>query len=302
MPLVSIGLPTFNRAATLERAARSALAQDWPELELVISDNASADDTRAVCEALRALDSRVVYIRQDENLGPLRNFNEVLSRSRGELFMWLGDDDWVDPTYVSHCVRELLQNPDHSLVCGRARYYRHGVLAFAERPVNLHSDSPTRRLVGFYRQVTLNGAFYGVMRRDMALRQPLPDGMGGDWLFVARLAYLGKVRTRETTAIHRSLAGASQSAASLSRLHGERTPRGGWQVAVASNAFGDVRDCATYRGRSRLRRLVLGVAIYALVTARFSPRTWIAAFLEKLGLFRHSRRLLEWRRRRFQRG
>ena len=47
--LLSIGIPTFNRAETLKQAVESLLAQDYPNIELVISDNASTDDTERVC-------------------------------------------------------------------------------------------------------------------------------------------------------------------------------------------------------------------------------------------------------------
>jgi hypothetical protein len=123
--------------------------------------------------------------------------------------------------------------------------------------------------------------------------------MGGDWLFVAQLAYLGKVQTLESTAVHRSLAGSSKSAATLAELHGMRAPRGGnWQLAVARNAFSDVRNGPAYLELSSTRRLVAAVEVYALVIGRFSLKAWVGAALEKLGLFDGARRLLERRRRR----
>jgi glycosyltransferase involved in cell wall biosynthesis len=297
-PLVSIGLPTYNRATSLERAARSALAQDWGELELVICDNGSDDETQALCDALRNADPRVRYVRQATNLGPLRNFQEVLERSRGELFMWLGDDDSLDPSYVSECARVLLANDDHTLVCGRARYYRDGTFAFAERDVNLLADSATRRLAGFYRQVTLNGAFYGVMRRSEVAQVPFVPDVGGDWLLVAHLAFLGKVRTLRSTAIHRSLGGSSRDAAALADLHGMPRMRGGnWQLAVARNALKDVTERPAYSKLPRWRRRLLGTSAFVLVVSRFSLKTWVGSALTKLGLFDRARRLLERRRR-----
>ena len=63
-PLVSVGIPTFNRLIMLRRAVDSALSQDYPNLEVVISDNASTDGTQAWCEQLARRDSRVRYVRQ----------------------------------------------------------------------------------------------------------------------------------------------------------------------------------------------------------------------------------------------
>src|SRR5229473_2324672 len=102
-PLVTIGLPTYNRASELKRAVESVLAQDYSNLELVISDNASTDDTQLVCERFCAQDNRIRYIRQPTNRGAAANFHEVLQRAGGEFFMWLGDDDWLDSSYVAQC-------------------------------------------------------------------------------------------------------------------------------------------------------------------------------------------------------
>ncbi|MEA2274445.1 MAG: hypothetical protein QOI98_3153, partial [Solirubrobacteraceae bacterium] len=113
-PLVSVGLPTFNRAALLKRAIESVLAQDYSNLELIISDNGSPDETQQVCEEFCARDSRVKYIRQLSNRGPRANFLEVLHQARGEFFVCLGDDDWLDSSYISLCTQKLMENADYS--------------------------------------------------------------------------------------------------------------------------------------------------------------------------------------------
>src|SRR5919199_5421053 len=117
-PLVSVGIPTYNRREMLKRAVESVLAQDYTNFEVVISDNASTDGTQALCEDLCLRDERVHYFRQSTNKGPIANFNEVFRRSHGELFMYLGDDDWLDPSYLSQCVSTLLKQPELALVSG----------------------------------------------------------------------------------------------------------------------------------------------------------------------------------------
>jgi glycosyltransferase involved in cell wall biosynthesis len=295
-PLVTIGIPTYNRAATLVHAVESALAQDWSPLEVVISDNASSDETQAYCEDLQRRDERVVYVRQPANIGAEANFSHVLRHASGELFMWLADDDRLDPTYVSACARVLIEQPDHALVCGRAHYYREGELAFAERPVNLTSSSPRARLLGYYGSVTLNGSFYGVTRRAQVAALPFPRI---DWLLVASLAYLGKVRTLDETALHRSIEGASQDSSSLGRRLGlTRRQERNWHLVVARAARDDIRRAAVYRPLRRYERLVLGSSAWLLVVTRFSTKVWLARVLERAGLFGRARAALERRRRR----
>ena len=125
-PLVTIGIPTRNRAALLERAVRSVLAQEGVELEIIVSDNASTDGTRGpVRGALRGRprDSASSGTRQTS---ARRRTSAPSSTSLEPLFMWLADDDWIDPGYVAGVRRVLDEHPDHVVACGRGRYYRGG--------------------------------------------------------------------------------------------------------------------------------------------------------------------------------
>ncbi len=297
-PLVSVGLPTYNRAATLRRAVESVLAQDWGELELVISDNASTDDTEPLCEGFRRADERVRYIRQPVNIGAEANFREALAHSRGELFMWLGDDDWLDTSYVSECARILVEQSDHALVCGRAKYFRDGRFAFAERDVNLLRESGRARLLGFYRTVTLNGPFYGVMRREQLSQLPFPTSLGGDWLLIASLAYLGKIRTLRNVSINRSVEGASKDEEGLARAFGlSRSQARSWHLLVARAAFAEIVRGPVYRPLRKAERLALGSGAFALIAARFSWKVWLGRALARLGLLDRARGALESYRR-----
>ncbi len=79
----------------------SVLAQENPNFELVISDNASTNGTQTVCEDFCRRDNRIRYLQQANNAGPAANFQAVLDAARGELFMWLADDDWLGPLLAS---------------------------------------------------------------------------------------------------------------------------------------------------------------------------------------------------------
>src|SRR3954454_12006058 len=100
-PLVSVGLPVRNAGGSVAGVVTSVLAQDHENLELVISDNASTDDTEEVCRALAAEDPRVTYHRNPENVGLLNNFVAAMGHARGTFFRWVGDDDWLAPEYIS---------------------------------------------------------------------------------------------------------------------------------------------------------------------------------------------------------
>lgn len=208
-PLVSIGLPTYNRATWLPQAIQSALGQTYPNVEVVLSDNASTDGTAEICRDVAARDSRFRYIRQPVNRGAAENFATVLRESRGQYFMWLGDDDWLDLDYVARCVEVLTADPRCSLVCGLARYYAGDQLIADDEVLDLTSDSPSERVLGYLRAVRRNGVFYGIMPRDLITRITNADALGGDWLMIASMAYLGRIRTLPDTHVHRSVAGGS---------------------------------------------------------------------------------------------
>lgn len=119
--LVTIGLPTYNGSKTIRRALDTLLAQTYGNFELIISDNASTDETGKICEDYAARDKRVRYIRQKENIGPLANFKFVTTVARGDYFMWAADDDWWDPKFAETLVDALERNPEYGIAMSSYR-------------------------------------------------------------------------------------------------------------------------------------------------------------------------------------
>ncbi len=88
------------------------MAQTFEDVEIIISDNCSADATEAICREFAQRDSRIRYLRQPENLGAIANFNHVFAEARGEYFKWAAYDDLCEPTFLQRCVDVLDKNPD----------------------------------------------------------------------------------------------------------------------------------------------------------------------------------------------
>ncbi|MGL4240167.1 MAG: glycosyltransferase family 2 protein, partial [Beijerinckiaceae bacterium] len=95
-PRLTVGMPVYNGAATLEAAIRSVLDQTLTDLEVVISDNQSTDATPEICRRLAAEDGRIRYVRQPAALSPTDNFRFVLDAARAPFFMWAAHDDTRD--------------------------------------------------------------------------------------------------------------------------------------------------------------------------------------------------------------
>src|SRR5512140_2438735 len=101
-PAVSILVPVHNRPALLEECARSALAQDFRDFEIVVCDNHSTDGTWDVCERLARENPEIVRIfRNPADLGPVRNWKRCLDEARGRFGKFVYSDDLVHPGFLS---------------------------------------------------------------------------------------------------------------------------------------------------------------------------------------------------------
>jgi glycosyltransferase involved in cell wall biosynthesis len=196
-PLVSIGVPVYNGMPYLRGALESLLTQDEPDIEVVISDNASEDGTEKYCRALVSRDPRVRYFRNDINVGAAKNFQKVLSLSSAPLFAWAAHDDVYRSDFISKCRAVLQARPD-SVLCVPAhrRINETGeLISVRYEPSELASlDLETRLRAHLSRRAWLT--IYGLWRREVLMRigPPLPV-WGSDVILVWRALLLGPVET-----------------------------------------------------------------------------------------------------------
>jgi glycosyltransferase involved in cell wall biosynthesis len=213
-PLVAVGIPTYNRALRLRRAAESVLNQTHRNLRLVISDDGSTDETPQVLSELTAVDHRVCVIRSGQNRGLSENFNVVYAALTGDYVMTLSDDDWIEPDYISQCLGAL--GDDVVLACGIARYLSDGEVVGTGRQTQLTADDPARRVRQYLSAVDQNGLLSGLMPRHVLNRAtPMRNALGNDWLVVASILVQGKAVTVEETSLLREVGGSSGSTAKL---------------------------------------------------------------------------------------
>lgn len=106
--MLTIGIPTYNRSAYLRTALASALGQTSSEVKIIVSDNASTDDTEAV---VGELGGRIRYERAGTNLGPMNNFIRLLELCDTEYFSWLQDDDCLDQRFAERALCAFRANP-----------------------------------------------------------------------------------------------------------------------------------------------------------------------------------------------
>lgn len=237
-PLLTIGIPTYNRESALRRAVESALAQDCGNLEILIADNASSDGTQGYCRALAEREPTVRYIRQPSNRGPTANFNTVLRQARGDHFLFLSDDDWLQPSYSSRCIAWLDAHPDCAMVVGYPRYVREDGASAGGRPIDLRHASPAHRVRAYLRDVDDGAGIYGVLPRAIVDRvSDIRNVSGNDWLFVAEVAALGEILSIAEVTLYRSLGGTSSSYRKLARTLELPAVQGRFPFATVACAF-----------------------------------------------------------------
>jgi len=123
-PLVSVGIPTYNRPDGLRQTLECITGQTYKNLEIIVSDNCSpGPETEAVVREFMAKDPRILYYRQDKNQGSTFNFQFVLEKATAQYFMWAADDDEWESDYIKQCVSALKSNPD-AVLCYSSPYFR----------------------------------------------------------------------------------------------------------------------------------------------------------------------------------
>lgn len=116
-PLVSIHICTFNRANLIGKAIESALAQNYPNIEIIIGDDNSTDNTEEIVKKFIATNQNIFYYKNSENLGITKNRNIAMQKSQGKYIAVLDSDDyWLNENKLTEQVEFLEQNPEYALI------------------------------------------------------------------------------------------------------------------------------------------------------------------------------------------
>ena len=201
-PVVSVVMPAYNAATYLPNTVQSVLEQSFKDLELLIVDDASSDHTFEVVEKLSATDSRITYIKLDENQGVANARNVGVQHSRGEYVAFLDSDDiWlpdklkIQLTFMqqhqvdfSYCSYEVVD--DHGTKIGERK--------ISETKLDYHEMLKGNRI----------GLLTVMLSRKIAQKYPFPEINHEDyacWLSIARngtVAYLASEQILGSIRLH----------------------------------------------------------------------------------------------------
>lgn len=197
-PRVSLGVPVRNGADTIDRCLESILRQDFGDFEVIVSDNASTDETCQRVEEFMIRDPRIRLIRQVQNVGMIENFNRTAREARGGLFRWLGADDWLEPDYLGSCVSTLDAHPDAIVATSGFDLVdpENGTISRQFDGEFLESRDPRRRMARlfwfFHAGLGYYEPNYSLIRREKLLATGLLQiHRNNDWLFSTSLSLMG---------------------------------------------------------------------------------------------------------------
>jgi glycosyltransferase involved in cell wall biosynthesis len=244
-PILSIGFPVYNGEQSLHHVLDSILAQDFHDFEVVICDNASTDNTGAICTGYADRDKRIRYFRNETNMGANPNHDRTFHLSLGKYFMWTAHDLVHLPGMLRRCVETLMHGPPSVvLVYPRCEMIFDGrPLAYdARSSIESREGRPYRRLEKVSRHVLMVNQLYGLMRRDALSKTRLNGSyFSSDYVLLAELAMLGEIWEVPEVLIRRRIDSNRGTAA----VCHDRKAWMGWldsRVGAAKGAWLDTRE------------------------------------------------------------
>jgi glycosyltransferase domain-containing protein len=203
--MITLAIPVYNEETTLRRCLESAVGQKVEGIQIIISDNCSTDLTSDICKEFVSLCPQIEYYRQPINIGAEKNFLFLLQQAKSKYVMFLAGDDWLDNGFISAAIDFLETHPKYIMTTCTSVYYDQvtGDRQFATCSSSIEADEPTERVERFIQNLTDNSEYYGVFHRIALNSDKLPV-VGGDWIWMMKLAFAGKIKSIKGLKIHRT--------------------------------------------------------------------------------------------------
>lgn len=191
-PLVTVGIAVYNDERYVAAAIEDILAQTYPNLEIIISDNCSSDGSQRICREYAGEDTRIRYVRQASNIGAHANFRYLLDNAGGKYFMWAASDDRWDAEFVTRLAHSLEECPEAAVAfCRYAEIDERGDVISDGFDFDFGGSSAVVRVSKFHltRSSRRDAFFYGLFRRDKIVRAQLVEWWGINKPIAMTLAY-----------------------------------------------------------------------------------------------------------------
>lgn len=271
--LLTIGIPAHNETGHLRRTIESCIDQAG---FVIVSDNASTDDTQKICEELAQKYSNLIYIRQEKNIGGSSNFKACFDASKTKYFMWHGAHDYIDAQYSMHMLRAL--ETSDAVGCWPASRWVDSENVeigtsdcwFADR---LSSDIPAERVYALIAHLHDCIGLFGIYRSD-AIRSA-PESyhyiIGGDHVFLYEMAKRGRILISR------------RSVYNWCQTKFEKTDlelRDGWQKSLGNNE--NVTKNSRHEMRERQLEILKSVRVHGGIAGFFKKMKFVKKAKKKL--------------------
>jgi len=188
-PKISIVTPSFNQGHYIEQTIDSVLSQQYPNLEYIIIDGGSTDQT---CEIIRKYEKHLHYWVSEPDSGQTHAINKGLQKASGDVFNWLNSDDYYAPGALQH-VGEAFQTDDVNVFIGRSRVFSGYRTIFETRGADIYPGNLAKTIgwaridqpETFFRKSCidtlgpLNESLHYLMDRDLWIRYLTCFGLEG---------------------------------------------------------------------------------------------------------------------------
>lgn len=210
---IAIGMPVRNGGEGLRSVLESLLTQTFTDFMLLISDNASTDQTEQICREYAASDPRIVYVRQPRNIGGEGNFRYVFNVTDSDYFMWAAADDLRSSDFLHINFEFLDRHPEYVASTSPVRFKERDFDEIVMGDAKLADDDRFERVLRVFEVWHANGRFYSLYRRDSLAAWIESDWgfLGADWTLVTQLSMLGKFNRTEGGWVALGVRGVSNS-------------------------------------------------------------------------------------------
>ncbi|MFN4230105.1 glycosyltransferase family 2 protein [Parvibaculum sp.] len=292
MTQISIGVPVFNGAKSLDAVLECLRVQTFTDFEVIISDNGSTDGSKEIAAGFAARDSRFRLVEHAHNIGAKNNFLSLVEEANCDLFIWRADDDLCDPDFLAILKRHFDSNPELALAAPRVKFVHDDGSPNYEEDFQILSDKIRPLRIGDALMGASSSWIFGLWKRD-ALRHALeitlptyPYVWGWDPLTLLPPLLDERVETDANALL-------IKKSISTARYRWQVPAREMWEMRRAFS-----RTCfIAFRQRdwTLAERVIVGVYVFRFANLRVYRfwKTVRAQMREWLGLKRRQRRSVE---------
>ena len=120
VPKISVITPSYNQGKFLEQTILSVIEQDYTNVELIIIDGGSTDNS---VDVIRQYENVIAYWVSEPDRGQAHAINKGLAKCTGDIFNWINSDDYLEPGALQEIGTQFANNPDTNIVCGYTRCF-----------------------------------------------------------------------------------------------------------------------------------------------------------------------------------